>query len=72
MHNNTRQPDLTVEDQGTVVLFEMNTHEGYTWVKDHVVVESWQTMGKHRFAVDPRFALEIMFAALNDGLSVET
>lgn len=67
-----QQADLTIDDQGTVVVFEMGTFEGYDWVKSHVVVEGWQTLGRNRFAVDPRFALEIMFAALADGLTVET
>lgn len=67
-----QRADITVEDHGTIAVFELNTDAARDWVAEHVIVEGWQGIGKHRFGVEPRFGIEIMFEALNAGLTVET
>lgn len=52
-------PDITVNDQGTVVMFTPLTPKGEHWIQQNVEFESWQMMGKS-LCVDHRLAEDLI------------
>jgi hypothetical protein len=65
------QPDVTIEDTGSVVLFRPTTEEGRAWLDDNIQAEPWQYMGS-AIAVDRRYAQAIADGLAGDGLVIET
>jgi hypothetical protein len=63
--------DVTINDQGTVVLFVLETEAAWTFVKD-VQTEpyQWMWMGNRGFAVDHRMADGLIEGMQADGLVV--
>lgn len=62
MKNET--PDVTIEDQGSIVVFTIETESARSFIEENVQLESWQWLGQNSFAVDHRFA-----NGLVDGMS---
>ena len=62
--------DVTILDQGTVVLFRINTDAAEAFVED-VHLENWQWNGDHGLAVDHRCAGDLIAGMQDDGLTVE-
>ena len=63
--------DVTVSDQGSVVMFILNTDKARTFVKKNVHTESWQWTGNTGFAVDHRYASDLLTGMQDNGLTVD-
>lgn len=63
--------DVTICDQGTVVLFQLDTDVAREFIAESVELKSWQCIGDHGFAVDHRFARNLIAGMQDDGLTVE-
>ncbi len=63
--------DVTICDQGTVVLFQLNNDIAGEFVADNVQIESWQWVGNGGFTVDQRYAGNLIAGMQDDGLTVE-
>lgn len=61
--------DLRFENQFSVVLIRPLTVRGMEWIKERVVVDAWQWLGR-AIAVEPRNAAEILIGAKGEGLGV--
>lgn len=68
--NDNTQGDLSLQDHGSVVLVQMNTDAGLTWVKENLETEGWQWLGVF-VAIEPRAAEQIVQAAEAAGITVE-
>lgn len=66
----SKAPDVTVNDQGTVVAFTLNTEAATDWVREEVLTEPWQWLGMSTFAVDHRYAELLIEAMRASGLEV--
>lgn len=64
------RPDVEVNDCGSVVMFAPMTAEAQQWVDTNVGLESWQWLGG-AFAVEHRYADDLIEGMLNDGLVVK-
>ena len=61
--------DITINNQGTIVLITPVTNAGQVWMWSNVESESWQWVGPS-LAVDQRYADAIAEGAMGDGLNV--
>jgi len=61
------EPDVSVLNDGSVVLFTPNTDAARDWVRDNVQLEDWQWLG-NGFAVDHRYAGDLAEGMVADGL----
>jgi hypothetical protein len=61
--------DLTVGDEGTIVLFTPHTEAGRTFLHEMLLSEPWQWLGK-ALCVDHRTAPGVIDGALNEGLRI--
>jgi hypothetical protein len=61
-------PDIQVSDQGSIVLFYPSTAEGRAWWRDNVQAAP---MFGPAYAVEHRYAGDIIEGAQADGLTVE-
>lgn len=64
-----KKPDILIRDEGTIVLFTPSSRRAQKWVKENVQTESWQWMGRSSFAVDHRFAQDLISGMEADGLT---
>jgi hypothetical protein len=62
--------DVSVMDQGTIVLFVLRTDAARAWVDEHVQAEPYMFVGSG-LVVEHRFAAAIADGMSADGLSVE-
>lgn len=60
--------DVLLENDGSVVRFEIQTPEAMNWVKENINLEGWQWLGRNSFAVEHRFAKDIAEGMGNYGL----
>lgn len=70
MKNEQAQPDVQIENHGTVALVTPITPAAKQWVDENVAVESWQWLGQS-FAAEPRSIPNLVAGMRNDGLTVE-
>lgn len=63
--------DVSFQDSGSVCLFTLATKAAFDWVEENVQLDGWQWMGKSSFAVDRRFADQLIGGMSGDGLVVE-
>jgi hypothetical protein len=63
------EPDVLVENHGTIFLFTPMTERARTWVDEHVQLDSWQWLGTS-FSVEHRFAEGLAAGMIDDGLEV--
>jgi hypothetical protein len=68
--NGSVAPDVSVERDGSVMRFVLNTDAAAVWVEENVPLESWQRLGYRCFAVDIRFAADLAQHMMNVGLTV--
>lgn len=54
------QANVTICDQGTVVLFRLNTDAAEAFVEENVHLENWQWLGNWSFAAEHRFAWDVI------------
>jgi len=64
-------PDIRVEDYGSIVLLRPTDAAAREWLADHCVVESWSWFGG-ALACEPRTAAAIVRGAVADGLAVRS
>ena len=62
--------DIKVENHGSIILFTPLTTKAKRWVNENLPLESWQWLGKS-FAVEPRYADDLVSGMQNDGLKVK-
>lgn len=62
--------DLLFSRGGSVASCTVLSTAGMEWVDENVATESWQWMGT-TFAVEPRYAPDLLAAAQRDGLECE-
>lgn len=62
--------DVTVQNEGTILLFHLNTEAAQEWVEHHVETESYQWFGP-ALVVEHRYADTLVAGMQNDGLEVE-
>lgn len=65
-----KQGDVEVSNQGSVVLFILISAAAIAWVEENVQTEGWQWMGRNTFAVDHRFASDLIEGLQAAGLTV--
>lgn len=63
--------DLTILDEGTVVLFQLNTDIAREFVDENVQIANWQWLGNRSFAVEHRYAGNLIAGMQKGGLTVE-
>jgi hypothetical protein len=63
-----RGPDITVRDEGSIVLLDGGTSEGRTWLDESLDPEA-QRWGS-AYVVEPRYVSDILDGALCEGLAV--
>jgi len=61
--------DLRFENQFSVVLIRPVTVRGAEWIKERVIVDPWQWLGR-AVAVEPNVAAEIFLVAKAGGLGL--
>jgi hypothetical protein len=66
----TEITDVTVENHGSVFIFQPHTDAAKKWIEDNVQVEGWQWIGGG-LAVEPRCARDLADGMLRDGLIVK-
>ena len=64
------QPDVMVENHGTVFLFAPLSDAAKEWVRENVVLEPYQWLGP-AFSVEHRYARDLAAGMQSDGLVVE-
>jgi hypothetical protein len=64
-----QQPDVRVENHGTLFVFQPLTDAGRTWIDEHVESESWQWIGGG-LSVEHRYAEHLATGMQADGLTV--
>lgn len=69
MENNTEQPDVKIDNQGTIWMFHPISEDAKAWVDENVQLESYQWMGP-RFAVEHRYASQLVQGMMEQGLTV--
>ena len=65
------QPDITVDNQGTLFVFHIHTDRAKEWVEQHVQIEDHMWLGDKAFACEHRYAPAIAEGMQNDDLIVE-
>jgi len=63
-----REPDITVRDEGSLVLLDSGTPEGRTWLDESLDPEA-QRWGS-AYVIEPRYVSDILEGAACDGLAV--
>ncbi len=61
--------DIRAEDHGSIVILRPTTPAGCSWMADHMP-EDVQTWGIHGYVVEPRYVMDIVNGARDDGLEV--
>jgi hypothetical protein len=61
--------DLTLRDEGTVVVFTPHTETGRTFLHEMLYSETWQWLGE-ALCVDHRMARSVIDGAENEGLRI--
>ncbi len=61
-------PDISIENHGTIFLFRLNTQAATEWVEEHVQSDA-QFFGD-ALVVEHRYARDLATAAVADGLAV--
>jgi hypothetical protein len=61
-------PDISIENHGTIFLFRLNTQAATEWVEEHVQSDA-QFFGD-ALVVEHRYARDLAAAAVADGLAV--
>ena len=61
-------PDISIENHGTIFLFRLNTQAATDWVEEHVQSDA-QFFGD-ALVVEHRYARDLATAAVADGLAV--
>jgi hypothetical protein len=64
------EPDIQVENHGSIIMFRPMTDEATDWLNEHVESEGWQWFGG-ALAVEPRYAGDLADGARADGLEVQ-
>ena len=64
------QPDVRIEEHGTVTTLQPCTLCGRSWIDANVEAEGWQWIGS-RLAVEPRHVPDLVQGMLDDDLAVE-
>lgn len=54
-----QQPDVLIEDHGTIVTFHPLTQRARAWFDEFVQAEPWQWLGQ-RLSVDHRMAMPLI------------
>jgi hypothetical protein len=62
------QPDITVENEGTIILFTPQTNRGAEWIEQHVQSDAMH-FGKS-LVVEHRYARDLAQGMVGDGLSL--
>lgn len=62
--------DITVTDEGTIILLHPHTHAAHAWLTENIQAESWQMFGD-AVAVEHRYADDIIEGMQGDGLNVK-
>lgn len=62
--------DVSLEREGSIIRFTLNTDAAADWVEEHVSLESWQRLGYRCFAVDFAFAWDLAQGMQASGLTV--
>lgn len=63
--------DVTVEDQGSLVLFKIESQEAQEWVDDNIDVPDFAWLGGQQFVVEHRFADNLIAGLQDAGFEVE-
>jgi hypothetical protein len=63
-------PDVTIQNEGTISLFHLNTNAAREWVSANVYSEDRQIFGD-ALAVEHRFADDVLIGMLDSDLEVE-
>jgi len=63
------EPDVRIDDQGTLVMFEPISQAAKDWFSEHVQSESWQWMGT-RLGVDHRMAQNLVDGIEGAGFTI--
>lgn len=63
-----QQADLVVSNHGSVCLIDPQTELGKAWTKEHLPADALM-MGS-AYAVEPRYLVDILVGAQEDGLTV--
>jgi hypothetical protein len=62
--------DVGIENTGSMMRFVLNTDKAAEWVEENVPLESWAKLGYRCFAVDLRFAPDLVHGMQEAGLTV--
>ncbi len=62
--------DVRVENHGSIMLFIVLTPAAVEWVAENVPTEGWQWLGQRSFAVEPRYADNLIAGMEDAGLIV--
>jgi hypothetical protein len=64
-----RMTDLTVHNEGTIVVITPRTLLARNWISENVQSEGWQWLGMS-LCIEPRMAGPLLEGAILDGLTV--
>jgi hypothetical protein len=70
MNGGESQPDVVVQNEGSLFVFHLNTIEARSWVEEHVTTEPWQWIGG-ALTVEHRYARDLASGMQADGLLVQ-
>lgn len=65
------QPDVTIQDEGSIVLLALHTRAAQDWARDHVDLETgYQPYFPGKLIVEPRYAADLLQGMTAAGLSI--
>lgn len=64
-------PDVTVQNEGSIVVLYLNTEPARTWVRDHVNTDNAQWWAGNGLVVEHRYAGNLIDGLQADGLEVQ-
>jgi hypothetical protein len=70
MMADTLVADVIVSNRGTVALFQLNTDAAKAFVDKKVELDGWQWLGNRSFAVDSRYAADLIAGMQGYGLII--
>lgn len=62
------EPDLIIDDQGSIILLRPNTSEGEGWIDDNIGPDNGYQPYYPAVIVEPRYLGNIVHGATEDGL----
>lgn len=67
----TEKPDCLIAYEGSIILVTSASFECDEWLEEHCEIEDWQRI-MDSFAVETRYAVDLIAVMLDDGLVVKS